>query len=381
MWVVFKSLCFIMLTCTSKLLFAMSVVFINPGKTDEIYWLTASRSMEAAARQLGIKLEVMYAERNHLNALVFARQLAARAPELKPDYVILSNDYGSGPEVIRLLDAAGIKSFLAFSGIGVPRERVLVQQPRQLYPNWLGSLEPDSREAGYLTANALLQRARQLGLYASDGKIHVLAIAGDRATATSVKRNQGLQQALQESRDVRLDQLVYGEWRRDKASEQASWLYQRHPLARVVWAGNDLMALGAMSSWQERGGKPGRDMLFSAINTSVAAFHALKEQHLLALAGGHFITGAFALIMLYDYQHGKDFASLGLEQTHSMFILFSEAEADLFMQHFANLNFDKVDFRRFSKVINPGLAVYPFSFRSVLENPGGQRAKIRLHRE
>ena len=87
---------------------AMSVVFINPGKKDEIFWLTAARSMEAAASDLGIQLEVIYAERNHLNALRFARQLAERPRHQRPDYLILSNDYGVGPEVLRLLTSQGM---------------------------------------------------------------------------------------------------------------------------------------------------------------------------------------------------------------------------------------------------------------------------------
>jgi len=364
-----------------KLALAMSVVFINPGKANEIYWLTASRAMAAAAKQLGVQLEVMYAERNHLNAIVFARQIAARPKELRPDYVILSNDYASAPEVLRLLDAAGVYSFLAFSGIAEQRERALVQLPRQRYPHWLGSLEPDSIEAGYLTMQALAAQALQQKLYADDGKIHVLAIAGDRATTTSRKRNQGMLQALASHPELVLDQLVYGEWQKAKASEQARWLYQRHPKARVVWSGNDLMAFGAMESWRARGGKPGQDMLFCAINTSVEAFAALRQGQLHALAGGHFIAGAFALVMLYDHQHGRDFIDEGMELTRSMFILFSERETQLFLHQFSNLNFEQVNFRQFSKALNPAIKQYQFSFRQILEAKGVQGAESRSHRK
>ena len=94
---------------------AMSVTFLNPGKPDEIYWLTASNSMSAAAKDLDVRLEVLYANRNHLNTLTQAKQLAAREVKDRPDYVILSNDHAVGFEVIRILDAANIKTFLAFS--------------------------------------------------------------------------------------------------------------------------------------------------------------------------------------------------------------------------------------------------------------------------
>jgi ABC-type sugar transport system substrate-binding protein len=47
---------------------AQSVAFINPGKSDEIYWVTASQSMEAAARSLGMNFEVQYAQREPLKS-------------------------------------------------------------------------------------------------------------------------------------------------------------------------------------------------------------------------------------------------------------------------------------------------------------------------
>ena len=42
---------------------AQSVAFINPGKSDEIYWMTATQGMQAVARSLGMMFEVQYAQR------------------------------------------------------------------------------------------------------------------------------------------------------------------------------------------------------------------------------------------------------------------------------------------------------------------------------
>ena len=66
-----------------QLVFAMSVVFINPGKSDEVYWVSAARAMEAAAKSLGVSLQVMYAERDHPKAIEIARTIAARTPALR----------------------------------------------------------------------------------------------------------------------------------------------------------------------------------------------------------------------------------------------------------------------------------------------------------
>jgi len=346
--------------------FAMSVTFLNPGKTDELYWVTASHCMSAAAQSLGVQLDILYSERDHLKTIAIAKALAARPRSERPDYVILSNDYSVGMETMRILDAAQIKTFFAFSGFTDPHERAIVKAPRQIYKGWLGTLEPKSEEAGYLTARELIQRGEAKQLYAADGKLHMLVIAGDRSTTTSAKRNNGMRRAVAEAKNVVIDQEVFGEWNRDKAKLQSDWLYKRYPGKHLVWAGNDLMAFGAMESWQSLGGSPGKDALFSGINTSTAALKAYENGSLTALSGGHFVAGAFALVMLYDYHHGKDFIDEGLELDRSMFILFDKEEARQFQRLFGDLNFSGIDFRRFSKVLHPGLKKYEFSFRQIL---------------
>lgn len=347
---------------------AMSVVFINPGKSDEIYWSTAARAMEAAAKNLGIRFENLYAERHHPRTIEIAHQIIARSEKDRPDYVVFSNDYATGPELLRLFDAAGIRCFLAYSGITDPGDRQLIGAPRERYTAWLGSLEPLAQEGGYVTAKALIAKGKAERLQAADGRLHLLFIGGDRSTTASIKRNEGVRRAVAEAGNVVIDQEVYAAWNREKAAEQAAWLFQRYPGTRLVWAGSDQMAFGAMQAWEKRGGKPGRDAWFAAINTSREAMEGIQSGRLEALAGGHFIAGAWALVMLYDFEHGRDFAKdEGLELEYSMFTLFTPADAARFLKRFGDLRFDGVDFRRHSKVLNPKLKRYDFNFRQLLQ--------------
>ena len=54
---------------------------------------------------------------------------------------------------------------------------------------------------------------------------------------------------------------------------------------------------------------------------------------LTALAGGHFIAGAWTLIMIYDYHElGRDFADEGLELERPMFTEFTPLLADRYLQ-------------------------------------------------
>src|SRR5215472_6750233 len=181
-------------------------------------------------------------------------------------------------------------------GIGAPRGK---------YKGWLGSLEPQAEDAGYVTARALIERGKKEKAFEPDGKLHMLAIAGDRSTPSSINRNLGMHRAVAEAPMVVLEEEVYAAWARENAAQQAESLYRRYPDVKLVWAGNDLMAFGAMASWEKRGGKPGVDAWFSGVNTSTEALEAVKSGRLTSLAGGHFITGAWALVMIYDYHHGR----------------------------------------------------------------------------
>lgn len=344
---------------------AQNVVFINPGKSNEAYWVAAADATQSAATSLGMNLEVKFAERNHLQAIAIAKEIAARPKAQQPRFVIFTNDYGTGPEILKALEAAGIDNFMAYSGIPESMN-AQIGRPREKYRHWLGSLETMADDAGYLTAKALFAAARESGLGANkEGKLLMLAIPGDRSTTTSVERTKGMHKAVADAKDVVLVQEVYGEWRRDRAGEQARGLMQRYPEVRIFWAGNDEMAFGAMDAWRARGGKPGQDAFFSGINTSPAALTAKRTGELTALAGGHFMAGAFSMVMLYDYSKGKDFSSEGLELKKPMFVLFDDQLIDRFEQR-VSMAKTPLNFRLYSKALNPKLTQYAFEMDKLL---------------
>ena len=358
------ALCLAVVLCGSVAR-AQSVAFINPGKSDEVYWVTAAQAMQAAARSLGMTFEVQYAQREPLKTLEIAREMVARPAGKRPEYIAVTDDYSVADRLLAIIDPASVKSFLAYSSIPAD-QRGGIGSPRGKYKGWLGSLEPQAEEAGYLTARALIERGKKEKAFGPDGKLHMLAIAGDRSTPSSINRNQGMRRAVAEAAMVVLEEEVYAAWARENAAQQAESLYRRYPDVKLVWAGNDLMAFGAMAAWEKRGGKPGVDAWFSGINTSTEALEAVKSGRLTSLAGGHFITGAWALVMIYDYHHGHDFADEGLELRRPMFAEFTPALADRYIERFSG-GFDGVDFSRYSKVRNSKLRRYNFGFAQLLE--------------
>lgn len=341
---------------------AFSVTFVNPGRHDEPYWVSASRAMQAAARDLGIELEVLYAERDHLKMIDLVRQVTVRPR--KPDYLIVVNEKLVAPAMLRLANAARLPTLLAYNALS-PGQRAEIGRPRQQLHYWLGSLVPDNEQAGRDTLDALVATARQRGLL--NAPADLLMISGDPATPASVERLRGAQQALAAYPGVRLVQVVNGMWQRERAYQQTDWLLARHPRTRLIWTANDLMAFGVRQSLQEHGRQAGRDVLIATVNNSPEVMRARIDGDISTLSGGHFLTGAWALVMLYDYAHGKDFADEGLELQKPIFGLITPVMAQRYLDKFAGNDFASIGFRRFSRRLNPALRHYDFRFQRALE--------------
>jgi ABC-type sugar transport system substrate-binding protein len=95
----------------------LRVAFVNPGKTGEVFWDLVSETMRAAARQLNIDVEVLYAERNHRMLREHGMAVVGRATP--PDYLIIVNEESAATPIVEAANGAGIKTLLlsnAFTG-------------------------------------------------------------------------------------------------------------------------------------------------------------------------------------------------------------------------------------------------------------------------
>ncbi|MCU7373121.1 substrate-binding domain-containing protein [Paucibacter sp. O1-1] len=216
------------------------------------------------------------------------------------------------------------------------------------------------------TAKALIARGLRDAPRGADGRLHLLALAGDRITTVSLDRNAGLLKALAEHRsEVVMDAMLATDWKRERARQHSERHLHKHPETALIWCGTDLIAFGALDAARAAGRRPGRDLHVSGINTSAEAMQALVDGELSALAGGHFLAGAFALVMLYDHHRGRDFAAEGLTLEHSMFIGFDAERARRFLARFGSST-PALDMRPFSKVLNPQLTHYRFPVQALL---------------
>lgn len=345
----------------------MKVTFINPGISDPKdptggFWLAVSAVTKEAAKQLNIDLEIIYSERDHIRMQGQAREVVKRSA--LPDYLIVVNEKNAGDEMVKAADRAGLKVLVmsvAFSG----EQANQMGHPREKYKNWIGSLVPDNKFAGYQIAKWIIDRAISTGA-TKDGRLQLLAIAGDSGTQATVQRVEGLKQAISEYTNVELQQIFNAEWRQDRARELTKIALVRYPNTNAIWAANDPMALGAIEGATEAKRQPGKDIFIGGLNWDPPALAKVKDGSLVVSVGGHFMIGGLALAMLYDYHHGKDFADEAVEFQCPIFGSLDANNVDNFLAKFGDRDWSKADFTRFSKVRNPGSTKYNFSLDAII---------------
>jgi ABC-type sugar transport system substrate-binding protein len=339
------------------------VGFINPTGPPE-FWRLVSATMQAAGAQLGIAIDERQSERSFDKAIALARDFVSQQPRL--DYLIATNDVAAGGEIIKLADAAGVPLILLNNDLD---EKQLAEygEPRSKYRHWLGSIVPDHEGGGYGIAEAILIEAVRIK---KNRPLKLLALAGEVNTPASTGRIRGLNRAtgvmgkLFGPGSVELVDVVNLDW-----SERSAEAWMRESLQKgtridALWAANDPMALGAITALREAGYKPGVDVVVGGLNWSQAAVERVLKGEMVVTHGGHFLLGAWAMVILRDYHDGRDFAEEDVRLVFPMGA-FDLSVARRFPE-IGKVDWRAVDFTRFSKVRNPEVMRYKFTPDAVL---------------
>ena len=334
-----------------------AVTFVSVGGS--VFWDTFHAVAKAAAGRLDVDLEILDAKGDHLKMLDLAREVAARP--VKPAYALVNGEKNIGGRLLEAMAAGGIPTLLVMNLLDAAEQKRL-GPPRQRLPTFLGTLKPDNEGAGFALGQRLAEEAKAR----FPGQVELLAISGAKATPAASERDQGLRRALAGSPNLRLTQLVHSAWTREKAARQLTGLLRRWPATKAIWAANDPMALGACDALRARGAAPGRDALVVGLNWLGDALRLVKSGELVASAGGHFLGGAWALVLLRDHHDGLDFASEGLELQFPMGLV-DEKNAAAVLSVLGDPQWNRVDFGSFSKARTPGLQRYQFTPARALE--------------
>ena len=344
----------------------MRVTFLNPERSEVKtgFWPMFTAFMQTAAEQLDIDLEVLYSERDHRLTAEQAARVTARATP--PDFLITGNEKRSAGVVIETAERANVPVFLVNNGFVERQDIKRYGRPREIFRQWIGELIPDNYAAGYRQAQILITRGLAQGLGARDTPLQLVAFAGTFATHASVERVRGMEAALAERRDqVTLRQTIPGDWSEDTAAHKAALFLLRRtrPPVNLMWAANDATAFGLIATAQAHDLRVGRDILIGGCGWDSEAIKAVREGRLATTVGGHFMDGAWALVLLHDYQRGKDFFGVPVRTEMLPIVKSNVAQYQPLVDP---TRWKGLDFRRFSRVLNPELREYDFTPQNVL---------------
>jgi ABC-type sugar transport system substrate-binding protein len=320
--------------------------------------------MKAAAEDLDIDLRLVYSKSNSYS--LKKDGLAALNGPDKPDYFITGYWNASTQHHLERAEQLGIRTFVFNSGVA-PEERDAVGLPREKYKLWIGQMTPDELLGGYTLADILIDQAKAAGR-TDAGKVHVVGLGGwGNKNETEEDRYAGLKKRINEQNDAVLDQFVLTGWVQSTAYNELLNILKQSPKTGVVWSASDVMALGAVEAVKAAGKTPGHDVLIGGIDWSREGIDAVAAGDMAITMGSHYLEGAKALILVHDYHYGLDFAEESGVVMHTQLKPITGGNAAEYRDKLSNLDWRKIDFKRFSKKYNPELKSYDFTLDQLLD--------------
>lgn len=357
------TVCLLALLPTALWATPLQVTFINPGHDQERFWVMVSDTMQVAADDLSIDLDIRYAQRDRARMLTLARQtIAAEDP---PDYLVLVNEEQQAIPLLEPAKARGIKVLMLLNGPTL-EQFATVGAPTERYPNWIGVIEPNNFDAGARMARMLIEAAPR-----RDAPAPTLALIGDALTPASIARNRGMLDVFEHDPSVRLDRVLTAHWNAEEAKTLTAgyldWLATQGERPAIIWAANDPMALGAIEALEDAGLTPGAEVVVAGLNWSPEGVASVSADKLTLTDGGHFLAGGFAMVMISDHAAGQ------LPPRHA-WVRFPMAALDAtrvgrFADYLTSPDWSDIDFAQFRRQQGP----YDFSPLSVLDQLEEQR--------
>lgn len=344
------------------------IVFISVATDTEAYWGDIHALAQAAAKDLGVDLEILLSNRNHLAAIELATEVSKR--ETKPDYAIVVGEKLIASSSIPQLTENGIK-VLMFGSL-TEEEKATIGEPREKNPDFIGKISIDDYSAGYLSAELMVKTAIEKKLHDAEGRINFLALEGVRKTPFNSNRVRGLNDVLKKYPEARVIQSVHTDWTYEDATRITPLMLQRHAGHKIAgfWCANSALARGVADSVKSLGKTPGVDFITVGTDWGAEAVQSVSSGDVLGITGGHVAAAAWIVTLIHDHHNGIDFDdSVYLNKVTTMNKAFSEK----FLSHFKAGNWDAIDFTRYSKTESPDLKQYDLSFSSIFDNLQSQQ--------
>ena len=335
------------------------LAFFAPSGEGDPFWGQFIGFMEKATVDLGMELNVQYAEGN-LEKM--RQQIVAEAKSTESaDILVFPNFKKGGETFLKIIEEQQVPAFVVNSGF---TEEEIVGEPRGKYKHWIGELLPAEEEVGAMLAESLIEEGLRLRSAENPSHLEMVGITGIVSDYAAIQRTKGLKHVVLSYPEIRLRQIVPANWSDKSAATSFAMLSRRYPKVTLIWSASDVMAQGVIRKAKKGGIIPGKDVLIGGVDWAEAGLQAVRSGEQFISIGGHFLEGGWAVVLIYDYLSGSDFAKIKLRWRSKMGSV-TAPKWETQRKRLAKIKPDFVDFKRYSRFLNPENTSYDFKIESL----------------
>ena len=318
---------------------------------------------KSAAEDLDIKLTVFDADANRILMLRQFKEAQSQAGQF--DLLIFPNFLKTAPIALAGCESSKIPCILYNSDLS-EESKIRVGSPGEKNKYWIGQLIPDDEGSAYAISRTLFTKAHEV----MPGPVSMVAVNGFNADSPAIKREQGLRKALDQDFSVLLRQVFYTDWSEDDAYRRTRGFLIRYPKTEIIWSANYRTTNGVLRALYDANRRPGQDILINSYDIDPKSLDHIRDGIVTVSAGGHYVEGAWAVVMGFDYLQG--YRLRGQDKIiHTPLLLVTQDnlhEVSAALVHLEQQpdRLSLADFSAYSITKNPNQRHYNFSLGKVL---------------
>lgn len=226
---------------------------------DESEWRTSSSNdIKRAAEQADIQLVFNNAQQKQFNQIKAIRSFILNGVDVIAFCPIVEEGWDN---VLNEAKAAEIPVILV--------DRNIKTEGQGLYCAFIGS---DFHKEGVRAAQWMVERFAH-----KSGSVKVAEISGTINSSPTIGRSEGLREVFADNPKFEIVTSISGDFMRSRGKECMEAILEQSPDIDILYAHNDDMALGAIEVLEERGIKPGKDIVIVSIDAQKSGLEALKQ--------------------------------------------------------------------------------------------------------
>ena len=232
----------------------------------ESAWRTCNtRSVQDAAAEKGVQLVYDNAEQKQENQIKALRSFIAYQVDVIVFVPIVTDGWDN---VLQEARDAGIPVLVT--------DRKIDVEDQSLYAGFIGT---DSLKEGRNAGLFLLDKFEDSRerFEATGDYINIVEMFGTEGSSVALGRAEGFREILETHPEFRIIYSKSGDFLRSRGYELAVEFLDMYEDIDVIFSHNDGMTLGAIEAMEERGIRPGTDIVIVTIDAQQAAIDALRE--------------------------------------------------------------------------------------------------------